>query len=40
MHDDSPVLRRGVYVPQTYICRVISYPVPPLPLGQPDHHID
>ena len=35
-----PSFGGGVYVPQTYMCRVIGYPVPPLPLGQPDHHID
>jgi len=29
-----------VYVPPTYMCRVIGDPVPPLPLGQPPHHID
>lgn len=36
----APSYTGRVGVPGTVMCREISLPVPALPLGQPDHHIE
>ncbi len=49
MYCDGPIRPDGTfkrctttYSPSTYVCRIIdnNAPFPPIPLGQPDHHID